>query len=106
MNENNIQEEKISRNEYIKVIEERNRFIKILKSIFENISDTVDSCNISDDFDKILCRECICKKCFNKDCPGRFCNSEGFKCDWKGREKEPVYECECFSDEEIVFIKK
>jgi len=93
----NIEEEMIDREEYIKVVKEKNKFVKILQNIFENLLDAIDSHGIKNtDFNKILCRECICKICVNEDCPSSLCNEEGFKCDWKDEEKEPVFECECF----------
>ena len=96
-----VQKKKINRKEYIKVIQERNKFIKVLQNVFKNILDVIDLYNVENiDFNKMLCQECICKVCFNKDCPGRLCNGEGFKCDWRGKEKEPVFECECFEDGE------
>ena len=97
-----MEEEMISKKEYIKVVEERNKIIKILQNIFENIlNELIDYYDMEDvDFNKILCKECICKICINEDCPGRLCNEDGFKCDWRGREKEPVFECECYESKE------
>jgi hypothetical protein len=91
----NIQEEKVSRKEYVKVIQERNKYIKILQKI-DNILNAVDLYGVKDiNFNKILCRECICKVCFNKECSGNLCDNEGFKCDWEGG-KDPVFECRYF----------
>jgi hypothetical protein len=98
-----MEEETVSKEEYIKVVEERNKVIKILQNIFQNMLDIINLYDIENvDFNKILCRECICKVCINEDCPGRLCNEDGFKCDWKDKEKEPVFECECFEKNNLI----